>query len=552
MEQVRIGAAGAPLGTSRMLRARVLFLAALVAGYLVLEWFSFLQEFSGLPVTPWNPGLGLLFAILILRGPQYGLLLFFAILLSEIIILERRPDWPITVLIALIASTCYAAAAAGIRTFIGPNIQFDRPRDVVGLLGGAAVGAIFVAILLPGFFIFNIEWQQSVMLQIFIGDMVGIAVMTPLALRLAQADPGRLRMPSAWTLTEIVLHAVGLGTALTLVGLWVAPGGFESFYLLFVPVVITAVRFGFDGACIALAAVQFGLGAILHWMGADVTTFTEFQMSLLALTTTGLFVGAEVNARIRSERLVKEAEAKLAEMKVEAAQAGRLALVDSMASTLAHEITQPMTAARALMRTAQVLIAGATPDLPRAETNMGTAIAQIDHAANVLRRTRDFLKRRSLIVSPVNVRSLVDETLLLARPEAEARGVMLDADLENAYLSVMADRVQLQQVLLNLIHNAVEARPEKADRGIVRITVERKSNPDRMEFAVADNGPGIPAKLRKGLFDPMRTSKREGLGLGLAICLTIVEAHRGRIWLHSGAPGATELRFWIPLENTGS
>jgi signal transduction histidine kinase len=183
---------------------------------------------------------------------------------------------------------------------------------------------------------------------------------------------------------------------------------------------------------------------------------------------------------------------------------------------------------------------------------MGTAIAQIDHAANVLRRTRDFLKRRSLIVSPVNVRSLVDETLLLARPEAEARGVMLDADLENAYLSVMADRVQLQQVLLNLIHNAVEARPEKADRGIVRITVERKSNPDRMEFAVADNGPGIPAKLRKGLFDPMRTSKREGLGLGLAICLTIVEAHRGRIWLHSGAPGATELRFWIPLENTGS
>jgi signal transduction histidine kinase len=107
------------------------------------------------------------------------------------------------------------------------------------------------------------------------------------------------------------------------------------------------------------------------------------------------------------------------------------------------------------------------------------------------------------------------------------------------------DRVQLQQVILNLVRNAMEALTGRKD-GIARIAVCRFD--DHVEVRVADNGPGIEASLAARLFEPLTTSKPDGLGLGLSICASIVQLHGGRIWLHSGEPGATEFRFSLPLQ----
>ena len=132
--------------------------------------------------------------------------------------------------------------------------------------------------------------------------------------------------------------------------------GFTLFYLLFFPVVVGAVRRGLDGACLALAATQFGLVGLLHHHGYDWRVFTEFQVLMFVLTATGLVVGVVVSERQASERMARESEARLKEKEAEVAHAARFSLVSGMATALAHEINQPMAAARALGRSVQELL----------------------------------------------------------------------------------------------------------------------------------------------------------------------------------------------------
>jgi signal transduction histidine kinase len=135
--------------------------------------------------------------------------------------------------------------------------------------------------------------------------------------------------------------------------------------------------------------------------------------------------------------------------------------------------------------------------------------------------------------------------VLLTQAEAVAGHVAIEVDAPEGGLVLTGDRTQLQQVLLNLVRNAIDAvshTPEPTVRIIVRAL------PEAVEFRVWDNGPGLPEDIRERLFEPLRSSKREGLGLGLAICWAIVEAHGGRILVHESVPGSTEFRFTIPLQ----
>jgi C4-dicarboxylate-specific signal transduction histidine kinase len=233
--------------------------------------------------------------------------------------------------------------------------------------------------------------------------------------------------------------------------------GFRLFYLLFVPVVVAAVRHGLDGACLSLAVTQFGLIVLLHLSGYDARVFTEFQMLMLALTATGLIVGVVVSERQNSDRLAREAEALLKEKEAGAAQAARFNLVSSMASALAHEINQPMTAARALARSAQHILRTSGGDLARADSNLTTMIAHIDHAGGVVRHMRDFLRRGRPHVSTIDTRSMLEEALTLVRTEASANQVHIELDASNDLPAIHRDRIQLEQVVLNLARNAIEA-----------------------------------------------------------------------------------------------
>jgi signal transduction histidine kinase len=144
---------------------------------------------------------------------------------------------------------------------------------------------------------------------------------------------------------------------------------------------------------------------------------------------------------------------------------------------------------------------------------------------------------------------MLDDILMLIGPEAASKHVEIDVHCPAEVPAVYGDRIQLQQVVLNLVRNAVDSIVESGrSDGRVRVTALRSDNSAQLEIRVRDNGPGIPPERVEHLFKPLNTSKRGGLGLGLSICLAIVEAHGGGIRLHSNEPGATEFRLSFPLE----
>ena len=162
---------------------------------------------------------------------------------------------------------------------------------------------------------------------------------------------------------------------------------------------------------------------------------------------------------------------------------------------------------------------------------------------------REFLRRGEPHISTINVRALIDDALILVGTEASGAAIRIEVDASPELPSIHADRVQLQQVILNLVQNSIDAIAASGrSDGHIRVAAVLADSPRRVEISVSDNGAGIAPDLAQRLFEPLTTSKRDGLGLGLSICATIVQSHHGRLWLQSGAPGATEFRFWLPLE----
>ena len=528
-----------------------------LAAYVILEWVSFIHVHKGLPVTPWDPGLGVVFALMVHAGPAAGFVLFGGVVIAGALLLQNTVEWPIIIGIGAITSFSYASVAALARWQLHIDVGLFHLRDVLMLLAMGLAGAVINTVLLMVFLLSVGQLDRSDAVQVFvpllIGDMIGIAVVTPLLLRFVFRKPRIALRALLSNIPEGVLYLVVISAAL-----WVIIGseslyGFRLFYLLFVPIVIAAVRHGLDGACFSLAAAQFGLIGFLHVSGYDAGEFTEFQTLMLVLTLTGLIVGVVVSERENSDRLVRDAQAHLMERQAGAAQAARLNLVSGMASALAHEINQPMTAARALGRSAQHILRTSGGDLTRADSNLTAMIAHIDHAGAIVRRMRDFIRRGRPHVSTIETRSMLEEALTLAFAEASAKHVRLELDAPDNLPAIHGDRIQLEQVVLNLVHNAVEAITGAGQtQGRVRVVARPRTAPPGVEIGVLDNGPGVEDELADRLFDPLTTSKQDGMGLGLSISASIVEAHGGRVWLQSRDTGATEFRFSVPLDQSAA
>lgn len=528
----------------------VLYLAA----YIILEWASFIHVHKGLPITPWDPGLGVAFALMIRGGPLSGLILFAGMVVAETLVLQNDVDWPIDIGVAAITALSYTSVAALVQRYFRIDADLTHLRDVLMLLAAGLAGAVLDTVLLNAFLLavgqFDMRDVVQVAWPLLIGDMIGIAVVTPLLLRFRVQE--RFKTHRLLSLApEGALYFCIIGVALWLIVGSEGAHGFRLFYLLFVPVVIAAVRHGVDGACFSLAVTQFSLIGLLHFSGYGASEFTEFQTLALVLTVTGLIVGVVVSERKNSDRIARDAQARLVERQAEAAQVARVNLVSGMASALAHEINQPMTAARALGRSAQHLVRTPGSDLSRADSNLSAMLTHIDHAGDIVRRMRNFIRRGHPHVSTINTRDMLEEAMTLAHAEAFARHVRVDLDAPADLPDLHGDRVQLEQVVLNLVHNAVDAIATAGQsHGHVHVTARRHSAPPRVEIGVLDNGPGIEGELAGRLFDPLTTAKQDGLGLGLSICASIMEAHGGRVWLHSGEPGATEFRFTVPLDQS--
>jgi signal transduction histidine kinase len=537
----------------------LLGMLAFILAYVALEWVTYSHEYRGVPVTPWNPGLGIAFGMIVLRSAAYGLALFAGVVVAEISVLQTQLPWASILLVAVVVAATYTGAAAVARRRLHFDVAMGHVRDLLALLSAGIAGAAIVALLFGALLLTdreagNDDLSKSV-LPLFVGDVIGIAVVTPLLLRLSRLWRQRaewaawLRTPSLALAVEVALFVLVTGFALWMIVGSDRPNDYKFFSLLFLPVVVVAVRHGIDGSCLALAGTQLGLVAVLHAYGYDATTFTEFQIVMLVLTMTGLLVGGVVSERERADQAARRAETRLREAQAEAARAARLNMVSGMASALAHEISQPMTAARALARSAEQLLGtgAGTGEVERARSNLASLVTQIDHAADVVRRTREFLRRGGPHVSTLDLGAVLEDALVLIRPDAAAHAIRIELDVDPALPRVFGDRIQLQQVVLNLVRNGIDAIVEAGvPHGRIGVRAMLGEGGRTAEVSVADNGAGVAPG--GNLFEPLASSKKDGLGLGLSICANIVQAHGGRIWLQSSARGATEFRFSLPLQ----
>lgn len=240
----------------------------------------------------------------------------------------------------------------------------------------------------------------------------------------------------------------------------------------------------------------------------------------------------------------REAQERLRELQAQVLHASRLSAMGQMAAALAHELNQPLGAAANFVNAARMTLRGGTPDgVERALARLEKAAEQTVRAGAILRRLRDFVTRGEVDKRVVNARRLVEDAVALALVGKRDPELRMRLDFEPSDPSILADSIQIQQVVFNLVRNALEAMDGRAARELVVTT--KAAGDAEVEISVADTGPGLPPDPEV-LFKPFASSKPTGLGIGLSICRTIVEAHGGHLQAESRPGGGAVFRFTVP------
>ena len=533
---------GMPI-TRHLSRSHLEIALAFLAGYVALDWLSYVHPIASLAITPWSPQPGLSFALILLFGRQFIPWLFVAPFIADVVVRHAPlPLWA-ELTAALIIGVGYAAGT-GILTsrLVRFDVTLSSTRDLLWLIAVAAtssalVAVSYVALMVAIGLIEPVQFLQATV-RYWIGDSIGVAVVTPFMLTLFT----RRRLP--------VLSWEFLGPLALLLGaLWLVVGveafRFQLFYLLFLPVIWTAVRFGLEGVTVGLAITQIGLMAAIHFSSQSAMDVTAFQALMMMLAVTGLAVGVIVSEQRRTQHQLRLHQEALA-------RATRLGSMGEFAAVLAHEINQPLTAIANYTRLANE--AAQAPSCNTAIVAEATAKAteQVDRAAEVVRRLREFIRVGRMEFTVVSLLRVIEQVGGLMRTDFEQHGIAMDLRVPRELPPVMGDSLQLEQVVANLLRNSVESIVE-AGRYDGRVSITAQAEPDGViTTCIRDNGPGFDEALTEQMIAPFTTTKPEGLGLGLSLCRSIIEAHGGKLSVAGDATGAV-VCFTLPtVRKTGA
>jgi len=254
-----------------------------------------------------------------------------------------------------------------------------------------------------------------------------------------------------------------------------------------------------------------------------------------------------------AHKLEQRVQARTTELRVaqaEVARASRATTMGAMAASIAHEINQPLAAIVLSGNAGLRWLARATPDLEEARAALKRIVDEGHRAGKVIGSVRAMFKQGAQERAAVNVNELIGEILALLHGEVHTHDISVETDLADNLPSVIADRVQLQQVLLNLIMNAIEAMSAVTERRrVLRLRTELHE-PNNVVIAVEDSGPGIDRNVVDRIFEPFFTTKSQGMGMGLSICRSIIEAHDGRLWFEPAVPQGTIFFVNLPAAAT--
>ncbi len=284
-----------------------------------------------------------------------------------------------------------------------------------------------------------------------------------------------------------------------------------------------------------------GIGRVVVGERKDGSTFPmELSVGEMRSNNVRYFTGF---IRDLTER--QSTEARLQELQTELVHISRLTAMGEMASALAHELNQPLSAIANYMKGSRRLLEGRTDDESSLIRDaMQKAADQSLRAGEIIRRLRDFVARGETERRVESIKKLIEEASALALVGAKEHGVRVTFRIDQAHDLVLVDKVQIQQVLLNLVRNAIEAMEQSPRREL--LIASRARDDDLLELYVADSGPGISPEIAAQLFQPFVTTKRYGMGVGLSISRSIIESHGGQIRVESNGGGGTVFRFTLP------
>lgn len=520
---------GMPL-TRLATRSYLAIALAYVTGYVLLDWISYVHPLSVSGITPWNPQTGLSFALILLFGIEFIPWLFVAPLAASVIVRGLSLPLGAELMVTLIIGLGYGAATALLLVYERFDPTLSSKRSLLTLLGTAfasiaIVSIVHAAVLVAVGVLIPADFPQAAM-RSFIGDMIGVMVVTPFVLIAST----RRRLPVAsWELA--ILHLAVIACLAIVFGFDEA-NRFQFFYVLFIPVIWTAARFGLEGVTTALIVTQIGLIAAIQLSNQSTIDVTVFQTLMVVLAGTGLAVGVVVSEQHQANQRLRLQQEALSRV-------SRTGTMGEFAAALAHEINQPLTAIANFTRLAKRAITQEPPDTPTAITAADNAIEQVERAASVVKQLRDFIRLGRSEPSRISVAQLVQEALSSCRPELDRLGIALDTHVDRSLPDVTVDALQIEQVISNLVRNAAEALSQAGRLdGLVTIHAE-DDRAGRIWIRVRDNGPGFDPSIGQQPIMPFTTTKQDGLGLGLSLSRSIVEAHGGKLQIDSGIRGAT-------------
>jgi two-component system, LuxR family, sensor kinase FixL len=516
---------------------------AFLAAYLALNVMTARYQFEGLGITLWSPDDGLT-VLLLMEGAKFFPFALAGAVVADVLISQVQHSFYVTVLAEFPLTLGYLGIAIALRDVFKVSPRRSDLADVRVMLAVVPAGAILNSLIYCGVLYLtgslHADHFVSALRHFWIGDTVGIiAVLAAATAVFTLLSTPRWSWRGNQTLSWSVFF---VSSCLVFALLRAAPSAYayHLFYLLFLPIIWIGMRAGYVGVAIALLMTQTAFFMTASHIGFNAEDFDQLQILMFVLSVTGLILGATVTERERANQKLREQQGELVRVSAQAT-------AGAMGMLLAHELSQPLsTVATYAVAARRMLQSGAGPE--RAIDALSKAEAEAQRTREVLERIRDLVSVGRLEPRPVNLVDAALKIRALCAEGAEARGVAVAVESLRPVPLVNADPIGIEQVLNNIVTNAVDAAAERQDaRGRVIIRVLDRDGWATVQ--VDDNGPGVAQEMAESLFEAYQSSKPRGMGLGLTLSRRIVQQHGGRIWWQPIAPEGT--RFVVELDPNG-
>jgi two-component system sensor kinase FixL len=518
--------------------------ALYVSLYVLLDRVSLIHALQHTEISPWGPNVALMIAVVMRYGARVAPLTILAPGISQVVLRDAAPFGMAAIAAVVCAGCTYTAAALLLRhlqrKYSQPTVQWFAV-----LLGVIVSSALLNALLYSAVLVHNgdlsAESYFTAVRTDWAGDVNGIIILLPLVLILRAGEAGKLSEIRAH-IGLLVLQTAVLGCVflITFRNAWGIsdPADQTPFYLLFLPIIWIALRWGAGVTAIALAALQIGIVAFVAKHNTP-ESFLSIQVLMVLLACTGWFLGISESENTRINVLMRSKDDELSGLNARMA-------VSELTSAIGHELNNPLAALVNYMRSASLILDSPNFDRASLQSVLAKAQGEATRSVNVVRKLRDFIRSGAMRRESLDPRQLATEAIAAMQVKMRTAGIIAVLVTEADLPLIAADSLQLSMVLQNLLANAYDAvYGSDQRRGKITVAVARREN--EIMFSVEDSGPGIEGHLRDQIFRPVTSTKSTGMGLGLAICRSLVEANEGRIWLVRSDSGGTCIAFSIPL-----